>query len=107
MTRLVFRHISLDLVVFGRGCAKTIAAKHKPGEKVPELPDSAGEFSVANLDYLLHKNGTVSTADLRLRMQRTMQNHAAVFRDGPVLQEGCKKMSEIFKEFADIKVTDK
>lgn len=97
----------LDLVVFGRGCAKTIAAKHRPGEKVPELPDNAGESSVANLDYLLHKNGSVSTAALRLKMQRTMQNHAAVFRDGPVLQEGCKKMSEIFKELADVKVSDK
>lgn len=97
----------LDLVVFGRGAAKTIAAKHKPGEKVPELPDNSGEFSVANLDKLLHKTGSISTAALRLKMQRTMQNHAAVFRDGPVLQEGCQKMSDIYKEFADVKVSDK
>lgn len=97
----------LDLVVFGRGAAKTIAAKHKPGEKVPDLPDSAGEQSVANLDWILHKEGSVSTADLRLKMQRCMQSHAAVFRDGPVLQEGCELMSEIFKELKDVKVTDK
>lgn len=97
----------LDLVVFGRGAAKTIASKHKPGDKIPELADNAGESSVANLDHLLHKKGSVSTADLRLKMQRTMQAHAAVFRDGPVLQEGCKKMSEIYKELADVKVTDK
>lgn len=97
----------LDLVVFGRGAAKTIAAKHRPGEKVPELPDNAGEFSVANLDYLLHKKGDVSTAALRLKMQRTMQSHAAVFRDGPVLIEGCEQMSQVFKEFANVTVTDK
>lgn len=97
----------LDLVVFGRGAAKTIAAKHKPGETAPSLKSNAGEESVANLDRLLYKEGTISTADLRLKMQRTMQNHAAVFRDGPVLQEGCEKMSAIYKEFADVKVGDK
>lgn len=97
----------LDLVVFGRAAAKTIAAKHKPGERIPELPANAGEESVSNLDHLLNKNGTISTADLRLKMQRCMQSHAAVFRDGPVLQEGCRSLTEIFKEFDDVKVTDK
>ena len=33
-----------------------------------------------------------------------MQNHAAVFRDGPTLAEGCKKMDAIYKEQADLKV---
>lgn len=28
----------LDLVVFGRACAKTIAVENKPGEKVSDLP---------------------------------------------------------------------
>lgn len=97
----------LDLVVFGRGAAKTIASKHKPGETEPTLKSNAGEESVANLDRLLHKKGSISTADLRMKMQRTMQSHAAVFRDGPVLQEGCEQMTAIFKEFADVKVTDK
>ena len=42
----------LDLVVFGRACAKTIAEVSKPGEKVRELSDNAGEASVANIDNL-------------------------------------------------------
>jgi len=36
-----------------------------------------------------------------------MQNHAAVFRDGPTLQEGCKKLDEIYDLQKDLKVTDK
>jgi hypothetical protein len=28
-------------------------------------------------------------------MQRTMQNHAAVFRTGPLLEEGVRKINEI------------
>lgn len=97
----------LDLVVFGRGVAKTIAAKHKPGERVPEVKANAGEESVANLDHLLHKKGSIKTADLRMKMQRCMQEHAAVFRDGPVLIEGVKQMNAIYKEFKDVHVVDK
>ncbi|KAL5286920.1 SDHA family protein [Megaselia abdita] len=97
----------LDLVVFGRACAKTIAAENKPGDSVPSLKDNAGEQSVANLDKIRHANGPITTADLRLKMQRTMQNHAAVFRDGPVLKEGVAKMGDIYKEFKDVKVVDK
>ena len=33
-----------------------------------------------------------------------MQNHAAVFRDGPTLIEGCKKMDEIYDLQKDLKV---
>lgn len=33
-----------------------------------------------------------------------MQAHAAVFRDGPTLQAGCKKMSEVYKGLDNLKV---
>ncbi len=74
----------LDLVVFGRACAKTIAEETKPGAKIGDLPANAGEASVANLDRLRFADGSVSTAELRLKMQKTMQTHAAVFRTGEV-----------------------
>lgn len=35
---------------------------------------------------------------------QAMQNHAAVFRDGPSLKEGVDKMYAINKELDDIKV---
>lgn len=64
-------------------------------------------MSVANLDKLRHANGNITTADLRLKMQKTMQHHAAVFRDGPVLKQGVEKMCEIYQQFKDVKVVDK
>lgn len=97
----------LDLVVFGRACALTIAEENKPGEKIPALPDNAGEESVANLDWVRNANGAVPTADLRLTMQKTMQNHAAVFREAQTLQEGVQKMSGIYKQIKDVKVSDR
>lgn len=97
----------LDLVVFGRACAKTIAEENKPGEKIPPLRENAGEESVANLDWVRNANGTIPTADLRLSMQKTMQNHAAVFREASSLQEGVAKMSKIYKSIKDVKVSDR
>ncbi|KAL4218121.1 hypothetical protein ACF0H5_022857 [Mactra antiquata] len=97
----------LDLVVFGRACANTIIEENKPGEKIGDISPNAGEASVANIDRLRFANGTVPTADLRLRMQKTMQNHAAVFRDGPTLDEGVQKMRDLNEEMKDIKVYDR
>merc|ERR1712033_20530 len=76
----------LDLVIFGLACAKTIAEDARPGEAIGEIPDNAGEASVANLDKVRFADGDVPTATVRLAMQKTMQNHAAVFRTGDVMR---------------------
>jgi len=97
----------LDLVIFGRACAKTIAEDSKPGEALPELSANAGEASVANIDKLRFATGNTNTADIRLKMQKTMQTHAAVFRTGDVMREGIVKMNALWKDMADLKVSDK
>lgn len=68
------------------------------------LFQNAGEETVAYIDKLRFANGSVPTADLRLRMQKAMQTYAAVFRDGPTLQEGCKQLDALYKEMDNIKV---
>lgn len=97
----------LDLVIFGRACAIDILKNTTAGVGVPELPKNAGEASVANLDKLRHNNGDISTAELRLTMQKAMQKHAAVFRRGDILQEGVKVLSKLYKDQAHLKVADK
>jgi len=96
----------LDLVVFGRAVAHTIADVCKPGEAIADLSANAGEASVANIDKLRYANGSTPTAAQRLKMQKTMQNHAAVFRTGSVLKEGVEKMKGVWKDMADLKVSD-
>jgi succinate dehydrogenase / fumarate reductase flavoprotein subunit len=97
----------LDIIVFGRAaairCSKILTQKapHKP------LPKNAGEESLARLNKLRYANGSYSTADIRLQMQRTMQTHAAVFRTGETLQEGKDKLIEVFHSFSDVKVSDR
>ncbi|CAH8678449.1 hypothetical protein MS3_00004515 [Schistosoma haematobium] len=98
----------LDIVVFGRACALDISAKNKPGDAGPELKPDTGEVSIANYEKLRTANGNYPIAQVRLEMQRTMQEYAAVFRDGPTLKEGCRKMYELYaSRMNDLKVSDR
>jgi len=54
-----------------------------------------------------HARGGTPTAELRLDMQKTMQNDAAVFRTSESLKEGCEKMDKVAGKMADISVTDR
>ncbi|KAI1718907.1 FAD binding domain-containing protein [Ditylenchus destructor] len=97
----------LDLVIFGRACAINILKNNKPGDSIADLPSDAGDKSIANLDKLRNANGDIPTADLRLQMQKTMQSHAAVFRRGDILQEGVKKIQDLYTQMKHIKVSDR
>jgi succinate dehydrogenase / fumarate reductase, flavoprotein subunit len=97
----------LDLVVFGRAVANRCAETLKPGANHKPLPTSCTDAALANLDALRHASGSTPTAQLRDRMQRTMQNHAAVFRTGETLTEGVTKIRDVAAGFADIGITDR
>jgi len=97
----------LDLVAFGRACAHTIGEDFTPGATQKELKNSDGEASVQNIDILRTSEGTQPTADVRSEIQRHMQNYAAVFRTGDVLEEGCVKISETYEKMSDLKLHDK
>ena len=97
----------LDLVVFGRAAAIRAAETISPGERHPELPKDCGERALAHFDRLRHADGATPTAAFRLEMQRTMQNHCAVFRTGEVLREGAGKLDALWRARDDIKVSDR
>ena len=97
----------IDLVVFGRAAGLRCGETVEKGASQPELPKDSAELALSRLDQFRHAKGGTSTAELRLRMQRVMQNNCAVFRDGPVLQEGVKLIHEVWGGTADIRVTDR
>lgn len=97
----------IDLVVFGRAAAMRCAETIEPGASLPELPAEATDRILARLDRFRFAHGAVPTAELRLKMQKSMQAHCAVFRDGPVLAEGVRTIGEIWKASTDIRVTDR
>ncbi len=97
----------LDLVVFGRAAAKHCAKTLPRDQRQAPLAADAGEYAVSRLDKLRHANGLRSTAEIRLEMQKIMQNHAAVFRTGESLQEGIEKLQACAESFTDVAVTDR
>ncbi len=97
----------LDLVVFGRAAAKRCAELIKPGQKHAPLPPDAGDACLARFDATRHSKGDTPTAEIRLKMQRTMQEHAAVFRTGEVMREGIEQLREVHATLADLKVSDR
>lgn len=97
----------LDLVVFGRAAAIRAAEIVKPGARKRSLPKGAGDASVDRFDRLRHAKGERPTAQLRLDMQRVMQNNCAVFRTGPVLEEGQAKIDDIMSQMKDVGVSDR
>ncbi len=97
----------LGLVVFGRAAGLFCGEHLTPGATQPELPAGGDELALSRLDRLRHADGSTGTAEIRDRMQRTMQNNAAVFRTSEVLEEGCRLMDQAAGALADIKVTDR
>lgn len=97
----------LDLVVFGRAAAYRAAEIIKAGMPHKKLKPEILDPIISRLDKIRNAKGDISVADLRLKMQKTMQDHAAVFRTEEVLEEGQKMMDGIRKEYGNISVTDR
>jgi succinate dehydrogenase / fumarate reductase flavoprotein subunit len=97
----------LDLVVFGREAARHCSRAVKPGAAHRPFKADAGETTIARLDKFRQAKGSRRTADIRLDMQRVMQSDAAVFRTGESLNDGKRRLAEVFASFADVQVTDR
>jgi len=96
----------LDLVVFGRAAANRCGEVLTPGESHKQLPH-AGEEAIARFDRLRHASGGTGTAQLRVAMQRTMQNDCAVFRTQSSLDEGCNNLDKVIAGRPDMRVKDR
>ena len=96
----------IDLVVFGRAAGLRCKETVKPGKKLKALPKDAGQLSLDRLDHYRNAGGTTPTADIRDKLQRTMQDHCSVFRTKDSLNEGVEKVGEVFGLMKDISVVD-
>ena len=97
----------IDLVVFGRAAGLRAAELVKPGEKQPDLPTDSAELALSRLDGFRNAKGGTPTAQIRNKMQTTMQSNCAVFRTGEILAEGTKLIHEVWNGVPDIAVTDR
>ncbi|MGR3314532.1 succinate dehydrogenase flavoprotein subunit [Roseovarius indicus] len=97
----------IDLVVFGRAAAIRAGKVVDAESAVPATNTGQVEKAFDRFDGLRNADGGTPTAELRLEMQRTMQEDAAVFRTSKTLAAGVEKMDGIAAKLSDIKVTDR
>ncbi|HEY2837198.1 MAG TPA: succinate dehydrogenase flavoprotein subunit [Rhizomicrobium sp.] len=97
----------IDLVVFGKAAGLQAAKELRGSRAQQDLPKDAGDVALARFDRFRYAKGKMSTAALRKAMQRAMQEDAAVFRTGESLEQGKRRIHEIYAQRADIGVTDR
>ena len=97
----------IDLVVFGRAAAIRAGEIVDPKARTEPVNTASVDQALDRFDGLRHAKGGVPTAELRLEMQQTMQDDAAVFRTDKTLAEGVAKMTDVAAKMSDLHVTDR
>ena len=97
----------IDLVVFGRAAGLRCGELLDPREGQPEFAKDAGENSFARLEKARTASGGMPTAQIRLNLQKTMQENCAVFRTSESLKEGVARMADVHASLANISVSDR
>ncbi|KAJ2469922.1 succinate dehydrogenase flavoprotein subunit, partial [Coemansia sp. RSA 2322] len=93
--------------LFGRAVAHDIAGKFERNQPHADIDPAVTHQSIKDLDYARTANGEHTTADIRLKMQKAMQNHAAVFRTQDVMEEGVALMDDVSKLYGNVRVSDR
>jgi succinate dehydrogenase / fumarate reductase flavoprotein subunit len=78
-----------------------------PSRQQKPLPPDVGEASLARLARLDSATGGERVAEVGKEIQRTMQSHCGVFRNGALLAEGVAKIIELEGRVARTSIDDK
>jgi succinate dehydrogenase / fumarate reductase flavoprotein subunit len=97
----------LDIVVFGRAAALRAAQVVKPGQAHKPLGNGVDDKALARFDRLRNAKGKLKTGEIRLAMQRVMQEDCAVFRTAATLEQGARKIDDIVASIRDIVLADR
>lgn len=97
----------LDIVVFGKMASITARNLVEPNTPHPQYSKNLGEETIQKIDRLRYSKGDLPTATIRNQLQRTMQNHAAVFRIEKTMQEGITKVYDALSMFNHVGISDR
>ncbi|RTK92169.1 MAG: succinate dehydrogenase flavoprotein subunit [Rickettsiales bacterium] len=97
----------LDLVVFGRAAAHRVSDTLEKDLPHSKLKDETLTPLFDRFSKIRNSSGKITVAALRLKMQKLMQNHAAVFRTKETLTEGMKLIDELRAEYQNISINDR
>lgn len=97
----------IDLVVFGRACAKRCSEILEPGAQHKDTNKESLNKALDRFDKMRNAKGDMPTSRIRNNMQRVMQNNCAVFRTSEVLAEGKGLIDEVYTQMPSIGVQDR
>ena len=97
----------LDLIVFGRSAARKAVDSVVPRSTHSPTPSARLERVLDRFNGVRYAQGASPVAEVREAMQKTMQRYAAVFRVGDSLEEGLKRITEVYKSYKDISIKDR
>jgi succinate dehydrogenase/fumarate reductase flavoprotein subunit len=95
----------LDIIVFGRAAALRLKDT-LPTLPEPKITPDAGQVGIERFERMRSAKGRHSPAEIRDRMQRTMQQRCAVFRKEDTLQAGVAEIREAAAMLPQIGLTD-
>jgi hypothetical protein len=96
----------LDLVVFGAP-RRALRAHAEARHGAPAAAEAGGRFRCQPPRPPAQRQGPRPTAQIRLDMQRVMQNHAAVFRTGESLQKACRSSTWCTPVVREVGIADR
>ena len=97
----------LDLVVFGRAAALKAKEVIKPNQAHPATSEAGVNKAVERFDKTRFAKGSKGAPEIRLKMQKIMQQHAAVFRTEEIMSAGIGKLLQVFDDIKDVATQDK
>jgi succinate dehydrogenase / fumarate reductase flavoprotein subunit len=97
----------IDLVVFGRAAGQRAADLLKSGARQPQLKAEHTDGHLERFDRFRNASGHLSTAKLRLSMQRIMQEDAPVFRTSEAMLNGVRRLEKVRQDMADLQTFDR
>ncbi len=96
----------IDILVFGRR-AGIDAARYVKDSDWGEISPKADELAVENVNGLMNGNGKESVADIRKKMQLTMDQNVGVFRNADGMKLAIGTINDLREAYQDISIMDK
>ncbi len=97
----------IDLIVFGKASSITAKEKIKPNSKSIDFDVNTLDPILDRFDKIRFNKGDNLTGELRISMQKVMQEKCAVFRTDELISKGIEEFNQIESSMDSIGVKDK
>ena len=99
----------LEIIVFGRACGNQVMKRLKQHRYHPSLNRDCWRKGVERVESWLGRGDASrggNIADIRIRMQRIMQEHFSVYRTEAVMREGVERLEALAAELPHATIAD-